>query len=256
MPPNIALQIERQYNGVINCIKNSKSNPKSFETTINNLYKITRISSTDNYNFFKLALENNRPDLVSVLLQIKKNKINSYFGDSDSDDFEREQNIYNDIFSTICSRKSNYLNTFLNSKWIDQVDDLCIYEILIKKINYRLINRAYDLLTEYQKQDLFLNQNLKNSKEKIISHKKGFQILLKIEKKYKVNPLIINYWRSLNKEYNELKQKRINAAWTLIFFFSKYVKPGVHNWIWMPGGCKFKAAEKRWNEYNSNFIQK
>jgi hypothetical protein len=131
MPSNIALQIERKYNGVINCLKNSKSNPKSFETTINNLYKMTRISSTDNYNFFKLALENNRPDLVSVLLQIKKNKTNSYFDDSDFDDFEEENLIYNYIFSNICTKKSNYLNTFLNSKWIDQVDALCIYEILI-----------------------------------------------------------------------------------------------------------------------------
>ena len=50
MPASIELQIARQYNGVINCILNSKSDPKSFDTSLINLKTIIKISDNDYYS--------------------------------------------------------------------------------------------------------------------------------------------------------------------------------------------------------------
>jgi hypothetical protein len=255
MPQNIDLQIERQYNGVINCIQNSKCNPKSLQTTINNLSRLIKISPNDNYTFFKLALKNNRPDLVIILLKIRQNLNYSddsdYFDDSDDSYSSKEikDTTCSNIFKNICTKKSSYLNDFLNSNWINKVDIKEIYDILMKRINYGLISRANDLLTEYQKEDLLLNQHLKNAQEKIIIHKKGADILLNIEKLFVINKERSNYWHSVNPELKRRKEIRTKARWTLIFFFCKYVKPGIHNWLWMPGGYMFKKGERNWNNF-------
>ena len=124
MPININLKIERQYNGVINCINNLGSNPKSLETTLNNLKDIFKISNRDYYYFYKLALQNDRPDLAIILLRVINN-------------INIPLRTYDDIFYTICTKKSQYLKDFLNSSWIDLVDIGEIYDILIEKtINY------------------------------------------------------------------------------------------------------------------------
>ena len=78
-------------------------------------------------------------------------------------------------------------------------------------------------------------------------HKKGAKIILEIEKNYKVSVEKSNYWHLLNPILKKRKEIRTKARWTLIFFFSKYVIKGVHNWLWMPGGFMFKKAEKSWN---------
>ena len=70
MPASIELQIARQYNGVINCILNSKSHPKSFDTSLINLKTIIKISENDYYKFFTLALDNNRLDIIVVLFKV------------------------------------------------------------------------------------------------------------------------------------------------------------------------------------------
>ena len=164
-----------------------------------------------------------------------------------------ENEIYNDIFNSICRKKSNYLRNFLNTDWIDYVNIDVIYKILMKKIKYGLIQRGDHMLTEYQRQDLFLNQNLKNAQEKIITHQKGASIILEIEKNYKIDPIISNYWHSTNLILKRRKQKRTNARWTIIFFFSKYVKNGIHNWLWMPNnGYMFKKAQNSWNKTIEN----
>jgi hypothetical protein len=252
MPPNLALQIERQYNGIINCIENSKSNPKSFETSLKNYKSLTKIQLRDFSIFFKLALQNNRADIVSILMNINK-KNNNFVDDNDEDSDEDPPkiNIYNDIFLTICRKRSLFLKYFLNSDWINHVDISCVYEILIKKIKYNLIQNGDHMLTEYMKQELYLNQHLNYSQKYILQHKKGAKLILDIETKFKI-PLNISYnWHLLNPELKIRRQTRINARWTLIFFFCKYVKPGIHNWLWAPGGYMFKKGEKHWNEnYN------
>jgi hypothetical protein len=239
MPTNIDLKIERQYNGVINCLTNSKSNPKSLETTLNNLKKIFKISNKDYYNFYKLALKNNRPELVIILLKVINN-------------INIPLRTFDDIFYTICTKKSQYLKDFLNSNWIDLVDIKEIYDILIEKINYSLIAHGDHMLSEYRRQDLYLNQHLKSAQEQIIMHKKGAKIILEIEKIIKVSIEQSNYWHSSNPILKKRKEIRIKARWTLIFFFSKYVIKGIHNWIWMPGGYMFKKGEKNWLNYQNS----
>jgi hypothetical protein len=244
MSSNIDLQIKRHYNGVINCINNAGCNPKSLETTLFNLKDFYKITNDDYFNFYNLAVNNNRADLVFSLLKVM-NKIVKID--------VNENAIYNIIFNSICRKKSNYLRHFLNTDWIDKVNIEIIYKILKHKINYGLLNRDDHMLTEYQRQDLFLNQNLKYAQEKIITHQKGASIILEIEKIYKINPIISNYWHSTNLILKRRKQKRTNARWTLIFFFSKYVKNGIHNWLWMPGsGFMFKKGQKSFNENIEN----
>jgi len=252
MPPNLALQIERQYNGIINCIQNAKSNPKSFETSLKNYKSLTKIQLRDFSIFFKLALKNNRADIVSILMNANK-KNNNFIDDDDedSDEDHPKKNIYNDIFIAICSKRSLFLKYFLNSDWINYVDISCIYEILMKKIKHNLIQNGDHMLTEYMRQELYLNIHLKASQEKILFHKKGANLILDIEKKFKIPKNISNVWHLSNPELKIRRQKRINARWTLIFFFCKYVKLGIHNWLWAPRGYMFKKGEKRWNEnYN------
>jgi hypothetical protein len=239
MPPNVNLKIDRQYNGVINCINNSGSNPKSLETTLNNLKDIFKISNKDYYNFYKLALKNNRPELAITLLKVINN-------------INIPLRTYDDIFYTICTKKSQYLKDFLNSNWIDLVDIRKIYDILMKKINYSLIAHGDHMLSDYRKQDLFLNQHLKSAQEQILMHKKGANIILTIEKKIKISVERSNFWHSVNPILKKRKEIRTNARWTLIFFFSKYVIKGVHNWLWMPGGYMFKKGEKRWLNYHKS----
>jgi len=244
MPLKIEVLINRQYDGVINCINNSGCNPKSLETTLINLKANYKITNDDYYNFYKLAIENNRADLVYSLLKVMNKivKIDMY-----------ENKIYNIIFNSICRKKSIYLINFLNTNWIDKVNIEVIYKILMKRINYGLIQRGDHMLTEYQKQDLILNQNIKYAQEKIITHQKGASIILDIEKNYKIDPIISNYWHSTNLILKIRKQKHTNARWTIIFFFSKYVKNGIHNWLWMPGnGFMFKKVQKSFNEKISN----
>ena len=167
------------------------------------------------------------------------------------DDYENTKS--NIIFNSICRKKSIFLKNFLNTDLFDMVNIEVIYKILIKKINYGLIERGDHMLTEYQRQDLILNQNIKYAQEKIINHQKGASIILDIEKNYKIDPIISNYWHSTNSILKRRKQKRTNARWTLIFFFSKYVKNGIHNWLWMPGnGFLFKKGQKNWNENIKN----
>jgi len=256
MPPNLALQIERQYNGIINCIQNAKSNPKSFETSLKNYKLLTKIQLKDFSTFFKLALQNNRADIVSILMNTNK-KNNNFIDDNfddyndDSDDESSKINIYNDIFMAICSKRSSFLKYFLNSDWINHVDISYVYEILMKKIKHNLIQNGDHMLSEYGRQELYLNIHLKASQEKILFHKKGANLILDIEKKFKIPKNITNVWHLSNPELKIRRQKRINARWTLIFFFCKYVKPGIHNWLWAPGGYMFKKGEKHWNEtYN------
>jgi hypothetical protein len=248
MPPNLALQIERQYNGIINCIQNAKSNPKSFETSLKNFKLLTKIQLKDFSTFFRLALQNNRADIVSIIMNVNK-KNNNFADNSDnSDDESYKINIYNDIFIAICNKRSSFLKYFLNSDWINKVDISYIYEILMKKIKYNLIQNGDHMLSEYRRQELYLNIHLKTSQEKILCHEKGAKLILDIEKNYKVPKNISNIWHLLNPELKIRRQKRINARWTLIFFFCKYVKPGIHNWLWAPGGYMFKKGEKHWNE--------
>jgi len=239
MPPNVDLKIERQYNGVINCLTNSKSNPKSLETTLNNLKEIFKISNKDYYNFYKLALKNNRPELVIILLKVINN-------------INIPLRTFDDIFYTICTKKSQYLKDFLNSNWINLVDIREIYDILIRKINYSLILHGDHMLSEHRRQDLFLNQHLKSAQEQIIMHRKGSEIILKIEKIIKVSIERSNYWHLLNPILKKRKEIRTKARWTLIFFFSKYVIKGIHNWLWMPGGFMFKKGERNWINYQNS----
>jgi len=236
MPASIELQIARQYNGVINCILNSKSDPKSFDTSLINLKTIIKISDNDYYKFFTLALDNNRLDIIVVLFKI----MNIY---------QKYGTIYDNIFMTACKYKSKYLNNILNCDWFHLIDWVCIHKILTKKINYGLISNGDYNLTEYRRQDLYLNLNLKSSQEKIINHKNGHRIILNMEKKFEIPQSLVDYWYSVNKqliEIKKIKQKRIAAGWTLVFFFCKYVKPGIHDWLWQPGGFKCRKIEKDW----------
>jgi hypothetical protein len=232
-----SLKIERLIKGCYNYFNNPGSHAVSLRNTLKEI-KDYNVSLKDDFiELYKLGLEKKRPDLILAL-----------FGISTKDEFDEElsfKEMINKLFIYICYNKSGFLKKLISSEWIR--NDLYfdqVYSILIKRISNGLLTHNPSLLTPYDRQKYYINLHLRKTQETLTQHQLCANVLLSIGQKGIGSYNKVRFYYKNNPEL----VKRRKAYWTLMFFFTKYVKNSVREWVWMPGGPMFKRAEKSWNQ--------
>jgi hypothetical protein len=205
--------------------------------TLNELKEYNISLKEDFIELYKLGLEKKRPDLILAL-----------FGKSTKDEFDEELSfteMINKLFIYICYNKAGLLKRLISSKWVrDNLSTDDVFAVLTHRVSNGLLTHNPSLLTPYDRQKYYINLNLRKTQETLAQHKLCADVLLFMGQKVVVSYNKVIFYYKNNPEL----VKRRKAYWTLIFFFSKYVKNSVREWVWMPGGPMFKRGQKRWNE--------
>ena len=214
-----------------------KSSPYLFKSKLSEIFLIklgwpTKI-------MFKLGLEKRRQDLLLILFQ--KSILDT------SGSRLSYKNMIRNLFRALVWEHSDYLKDFLSSSFASEINLQDVYEILSSKVNESwLVLNEYsfpgDLTLYYQ------NKHLRNTQDIIIKDPVCADIINYMEKQ-EYHPYRRAMFYSKHKLYfknNPELIRRTKARWTLIFFFAKYVRQTVHEWVWMPGGPMFKRVAKDW----------
>lgn len=231
------LKIDRLIKGCYNYFNNPGSHAVSLRNTLNELKEFNVSLKEDLIELYKLGLEKKRPDLILALFgKSTKNE----FGDALS--FKR---MINKLLIFICYNKSGYLKKFISYPWIRyDISPYEMYEILTHRVANGLLTHNPSLLTPNDRQKYYTNFHLRKTQEILAHHQLCADVLLFIGQIDSVSYNKVKFYYKNNPEL----VKRRKAYWTLIFFFAKYVKNSMRDWVYMPGGPLFKRAEKRWNQ--------
>jgi hypothetical protein len=232
-----SLKIDRLIKGCYNYFNNPLSHAVSLRNTLNELKEFTVSLKEDLIELYKLGLEKKRPDLILAL-----------FGKSTRDEFGNELNfkrLINKLFIYICYNKSEFLKKLISYPWVRyDVSSYEVYYILTHRVANGLLTHNPSLLTPNDRQKYYTNIHLRKTQEILTQHQLCADVLLYIGI---IDPVSYNKVKFYYKNNPELVKRR-KAYWTLIFFFAKYVKNSMRDWVYMPGGPLFKRAEKRWNQ--------
>lgn len=226
------LKIDRTLKAVNNAFRIGSTNPITLRKHIETLFEYRVVNSNMLKEWFTIAVTAKRVDLALVLVT--------------STNFEKMEfnKALNILFKIVCNIKADYLKILIDSDWFDfkDVNEITIKKILLCKLPYYFDpNRTWELMSKNDQDTLTYYKNNKLARDVMLLHKKGAELLLKMEEEYpeKLPYSFTRYYHIKNPKIVKMRK----ARWILALFYIRHLRNGIHNMLYEPGkGIRYKKS--------------